>query len=217
MLASFASSPVGAETFVFERVNSTFDRSGMTFAPVTAGALTVNLSSPRNEVTILEHEVRLAPLGRGRHAVRVEVEVEGFGELLALLSVGDNESELSDEVLVPRQRVEVVGLVSLESRPAGFVVEIHELPDTVDVAIDSGLAGRLANTCRRLAGLMPLLLPCDRLESALAKATLPLPPSGHRFLIPNDLLTDADRQRLAAYLGEPTGATADPPSAQGSP
>ncbi|MCB1057182.1 MAG: hypothetical protein KDD11_16900 [Acidobacteria bacterium] len=190
------------ETFHFARIDGTYSNPDPVIAPIEQGGLTVQLRSPANRVQLFDHELQLRPLGDGTHGAWLKAVIGGQGDLEADLSIGGAPAtHLTDEVEIPRQVLKVFGQIRLERVADGYLVTAVELQPRVELKIQSRLASSLAGTCRGFTRLLPLGIDCGGLESALAQAAVPMPAAGETFLLPDRLLTDADRHQLDAYLG----------------
>jgi hypothetical protein len=151
-------------------------------------------------VQLFRHRLALKPEGGGVHLAHLAVEFQGEAQLEADISIAGLSTSLEDEVRLPRQQLEVLGRVRLEAVPGGFRVIAVELPEAVEVSLDSRLAGALMDACRGLTRFLPLV-GCGDLEGAMNNATVPLPPPGTELFLANDQLGEGGRQVLARYLG----------------
>jgi hypothetical protein len=181
--------------------NGRFSEPGADLGAVEQGPLTLRLASPENALDVLEHRVRLEPLGDGSHRAELTAAVRGRGRLVADLSVaGGAPGRLVDEVVLPAQSVAVEGRVRLAPGAEGYTVVPLELPRAVYLEIESALAGRLVGLCSGVALLVPGGADCRGLERALGRVTVPLPEAGEELLLPYAALAAAERDRLDRYL-----------------
>jgi hypothetical protein len=198
----------GAASFTFAPCNRTYQQRGAELAPVTQGGVNIEVRSPENRLDLLSHRLDLTPLGDGTHRAHFVAEFAGSGELIADVGVAGMTSRLEDSVTVPRQERIVVGRVRLGRGEQGYEITPVELPDAVDVRIESRLAGRFAALCESFALLPGMLLDCGALRAGLSRARVPMPESGETYLLPAECLDAGLRQRLDAYLGlPPAGAS----------
>lgn len=202
--AAVEASAAVAESFVFTPCNRTYRRAGTELAPITRGALTLTLSSPDNRLTLEEHELLLTPLDDGTHRAVFTARFAGSGELVMDVDAGGAVSRLEDTVTVPRQERTVEGRVRLARRetagegPPVYEVTTVELPETVEIDVDSALAGRVAALCQGLA--LVLGLNCSGLGDALSRARVDLPEPGETYLLPAECVEEQTRRRLDSYL-----------------
>ena len=200
--------PSAAASFTFASCNRTYQQLGAELAPVTQGGVTIQVRSPENRLDLLSHRLDLAPLADGTHRATFTAEFAGSGELIADVGVAGMTSRLEDSVTVPRQERIVVGRVRLGRGEQGYEITPVELPDAVDVRIESRLAGSFAALCESFALLPGMLLDCGALRAGLSRARVPMPESGETYLLPAECLDAGLRQRLDAYLGlPPAGAS----------
>lgn len=195
-----------AVRFVFALLNREYHNEAPEMAPLAQGPLTIQLASPSNAVTLVSHALTLTPLGDGSHRAELEVEFFGRGTLVADVGFGGGTTRLEDELTVPEQRHRLEGRVRLDRSPDGYLFTALELPETVEVAIESRLAKSLLGTCRAFAVLPLVALDCDRLEGNLSTAVIPLPPPGRTFLLAVGLLGADERAALDHFVAAGPGA-----------
>jgi hypothetical protein len=198
LLASVA--PLHAESFEFPLLNRTYEAFVEELQPVQIGPAHVSLSSPQHSLSLLDHRATLVREADGSHRATVEIEITASGRLEADLRIGGVESSVDDDLTVPRQRLALVGRVAIARSPDGYVITALELPASVEVRIESVLAGRLFSICHQMA-LVLVNLSCATLEDALSRVVVPLPESGTTFVLGDAELRPEDRARLDAYLG----------------
>ncbi|MFQ5525512.1 MAG: hypothetical protein ACE5GX_04555 [Thermoanaerobaculia bacterium] len=190
--------------FPFDRVFGTYENVEVDALPISNGALNVQLSSPENTVTLEAGSLRLEVAEDGLHKVSVDVTFSGEGQLVTEIAVGSLPARFQDVVRFPRQRREVSGWVTIEAVEEGYRVVTEEFPDTVEIEIESALAGDLVGFCRRMSLFTAGDAGCDNLDDALRRPKLPLPERGSDFLVRSSDLTESERERLDLYLA---GAT----------
>lgn len=199
-------SAFAAETGVFElaSVNRKYDHLASDLAPIETGGMTVQLSSPQHELALLSNRLVLRPLGQGSYDLALQLEFSGTGSLVADLDVAGARSRLTDELTVPAQRRTLLAKVKIARSRSGYLITPLELPQELQVEIESRLGSQLVAACRPLSLLMPL--DCGGLERALTLISVPMPPPGETYLFESQRLAEGERRDLDAYL-ERTGAT----------
>jgi len=190
----------GSQTFSFSKVNGVYSNPNPEIAPVEQGVVTVTLRSPSNEVELRENRLLLKPLEGGEHHAWLTVEIQGKGDLEADLAMAGAMTTMKDVVALPPQTLRLEGKIRLERVADGYQITAVELQKEVKLEIRSQVAASLVGTCKRLAFVMPVGSSCTQLEISLNEAAVPLPPAGEKFLLPDSLLTDEDRDRLDSYL-----------------
>jgi len=187
--------------FRFERFNRSYPEVIPEIAPIEQGPLTIQLSSPKSNLTLRSHFLRLEPGPGGSHSAELRVEFLGKGRLVADLDVaGMAATRLQDDVLVPPQAATLEGRVKLTREPGAYVVTTEQLPKQMRVKIQSGIAGQVVGFCDRIPALLAPDLDCERLNQMLSTATVPLPPAGESYLLEDADLTAEERSQLDAYL-----------------
>ncbi len=193
--------PAAADDFEFARVNGRYTRPTSDMVPVSQGPMTVRLSSPRNSLHLLGHQLTLAPRSDGSHDARLWTRFEGDGDLIAELEIGGMVQKLNDRVVLPAQNLELNGRIRMRRGDEGYLIELVEMQqEEVEVRIRSDLAKGIVATCRQFSLLTLGTGACDGIEGGLSTTTVPLPREGDTFLLPDGLLTAEDRIRLDAYL-----------------
>jgi hypothetical protein len=196
---SQAADPASAGETVFElsQLNGVWVDMVTNLAPIERGPITVVVSSPHHRVAVHRNQVRLTPLGDGRVAAFFEVELEGEGELIADLQAG-MKTRIEDEVTVPRQTLTVEGIVRLSEEVEGIRITLEEMPEAVEITIESRLLRQLVHACAGFGSFLGL--DCDAFGRDLESQRIPIPPAGESVLLPNAYLTKAERaifERLA--------------------
>ncbi|HVR28951.1 MAG TPA: hypothetical protein VMS86_05395 [Thermoanaerobaculia bacterium] len=188
-----------ADEFEFSRLNRTYGQFVEDLAPVVLGPMEVTLRSPEHQLDLVGHRAVLEPAADGSHRVRVSIELSGRGKLDAVLRAAGLEGRLADDLELPLQTLELVGRIRLERHAGGYDITLVEAPASVEVQIESRLAGRLVPLCRQMA-LVLVRFDCAALDDSLSRVQVPIPGPGAEFLLPIDELTPEERRRLDAYL-----------------
>lgn len=170
-------------------------------APVRRGALTLHLSSPSHRLTVHGNRLRLATDGGGALDADLEVDFEGEGDIVVVLESGGLKNRIDDHVSAPRQSVTVTGKALLERVAGGYLMTVVDAQPTVDLEIESAMAGRLVGLCKAFEKLPLIPVDCSGIETALSVVTVPLPQSGERFLVPAERLTDSEKAFFERFSG----------------
>lgn len=184
----------------FERVFGTYENVDVDALPVTRGALNVQLSSPENSVTLEAGSLLLEPAEDGLHKAVIDVTFSGEGRLITEISIGTLPTRFEDQVRFPRQRRAITAWVTIEAAEEGYRVVTVELPETVEIELESALAADLVGFCRRMSLFTAGDAGCDTLAENLSHPKLPLPKPGTDFLVKSSDLTEVERERLDLYL-----------------
>jgi len=205
LLAAIAGAEGPATHLAFPRLNGTFRDLAGEIAPVAAGGLTIELSSPANTLTIRDHALELEPLGGGVHRFRATVDLLGKADLVAVFAAAVP-GRIEDQVLLPIQHLEIEGELEIERVAEGYDVTTRRLPDHVEIAMQSRLANQLLSLCD-LASLFTGG-ECGGLTAAFDHARLPLPQPGETYRIDGAQLTPEERDLIDRYLATaaPAGA-----------
>ncbi len=189
----------GAE-FPFDRAQGTYENLDIEALPMQSGPLDLRLSSPENTVTLEHGSLRLEPAEDGLHKAMIQVVFSGEGRLLTEIKLGTIPSGFEDQVRFPRQEHRVTAWVTIAAEDEGYRVVAEELPETVQVELESALAADLVGFCRRMSLFFAGDAGCENLESMLSNPKIPLPEPGSDFLVRYADLTEAERGRLDLYL-----------------
>ncbi len=197
LIASVASAGEATTQFVFPRLNGTFRDMAPEIAPVSAGGLTILLSSPANSLTIRAHELELQPMGGVTHHFRGMVDFLGKADLVAVFEA-TVPGRLEDQVLLPIQQVELEGELDIVRVSEGYDVTTRRLPGHADIAMQSRLGNQLLSIC----DVMSIFTggDCGGLSQAFSRVRLPLPPAGETYRVRADELTAEEREALDRYL-----------------
>jgi hypothetical protein len=180
------------------RLNRTYSDVAPDILPVAEGPLSVRLSSPRNQITVRSHQLRLEPGAGGSHSADLSIEFQGKGWLVADVEAGMLATRLEDEVLIPAQTAKLQGLVRIRRVQGGYGVTPEQIPERLGVRIQSGIGRQIVGVCSGAATL--LSLDCATLDRSLSRAVIPLPEAGEEFLLEDAELTAAERAQIDSYL-----------------
>lgn len=186
--------------FSFERGYGTYENVGVEAVPSSTGRLDVSLSSPENTVTLEAGSLRLEPAEDGLHKALLDVTFSGHGRLVAEIKLGGAPARFEDRVRFPSQRRTVLGWVSIEPVEQGYRVVTEQLPDAVEVEIESQLADGVVGFCKGMSIFVAGDAGCDKLETLLSQPRLPLPDRGTEYLVRSEDLEPSERERLDLYL-----------------
>jgi hypothetical protein len=202
--APAASAPAASAPgqFEFGRLNRSYRDVVSEIEPIRQGPITVRLSSPRQELVVRDHLLRLEPGPGGSHSAELRVDVSGKGWLVADVDVAGIGGRLEDEVTVPPQSQTVEGRAKIRKVAEGYEITPEQLPKSVRVRIRSGIGSRLVDFCDRATGLLFSDMDCGGLDRALSTAVVPLPAAGESYLLEQSDLTAAERQRIDGYLAQ---------------
>jgi hypothetical protein len=181
-----------------QRLNRSYSEVAPDILPVVEGPLRVSLSSPRNEITVRRHLLRLEPGSGGSHSADLSIEFQGKGWLVADVAAGPVATRLQDEVLVPPQVAKIQGRVRIRKVQGGYGITPEQIPEKLGVRIQSGIGRQLVNVCDGASVL--LALDCPSLEQSLSRAVIPLPQAGEEYLLEDAELTAAERSQIDGYL-----------------
>jgi len=199
-VAAFAAAePTELRFSLFNRVYE--DLTGE-LEPIEALPIRIRLSSPSQRLLIKDNVARLRPLGSGRFAGTVELELLGKGQLIAEIDLAGAPQRLEDEVLLPRQRVSLDGVARIERVEGGYRVVPEELPPSIRVEIRSQLINQLIGVCSGASLLSLGSLDCGPVEDALQRPEIPLSGQVGEILLGDGDLTDGEREALDRLLAE---------------
>jgi hypothetical protein len=195
------------EVFVFDSLNRRYEQLATDLAPIELGAFTIYLDSPQHQLTLLANRLELTPLGDGRYDFSLELRFAGEGQLTADLDIAGARSHYADHLVVPEQSRTLAGRARVMRDAEGYLVVPEALPPSFDVAIHSQVGQQLLLACRGLAALMPV--DCNLLQRGFSEVSIPLPDSGDTYIVAAQQLSEAERQRLDAYLLRFSGAAGE--------
>jgi len=192
-----------ADVLEIKAANGSYTQLGAQLQPIVQGPFVVNVASPRHEIKV--HSNRLELLkgpGLGTVDARFEVELEGFGDLIADVVGPDNSrTHFEERVVARRQRIRVAASMRLQKVPQGYMwTLISPLTPSVDFIVESELSSKLTATCK-VFEILPLfdLLDCGALENALTTIKVPMPAAGTQWLIAPEKLTESEKSFLDRY------------------
>ena len=183
-----------------DRVNGIHRNVPVEMVPFSGGGITVELTSPTNELEIHDHLVKLRPAADGTHDVVARVRFSGSAKLVAVLTLAGLPGSLEDDIILPEQEKEIVARVELARSDEGILVTPVENPKEVEIAIQSELAGRMVTMCEGFSLIPGTGLACDGLEEAFSSVRLPIPPPDDTYLIEYKALNSDERRQMDAYI-----------------
>ncbi|HPK66881.1 MAG TPA: hypothetical protein PKX99_09855 [Thermoanaerobaculia bacterium] len=194
--------PAAGGELSFSRLNRSYADLVTEAPPYEAGALVLRLRSPSQTLILQSHLLALEPAGDGTWRAVLTVSFLGKGQLLADLELGGVAQQLTDELVVPRQEIELPARLRIERRPDGYRFEAVELPPSLPVEIRSQLGNRLVGLCETAAVFSFGSLDCSTLARRLQRVDVPLPPPGPgaELFLPLTELTAEERATLDALL-----------------
>jgi len=189
-----------AVDFSLARAYGHYENIGGAAMPINSGVLTLNISSPENTIELKTGSLRLEPSPEGLHRAKLAVTFEGQGSLITEVKLGSFPARFEDEVRVPSQAREVTAWLTIEAAEEGYRVVAEDLPESVEIELESALAGDLVSFCQKMSIFMAGDAGCDGLAHLLEHPRLPLPAPGSEFLVRYSDLTEEERERLDFYL-----------------
>jgi hypothetical protein len=183
-----------------DRVDGVHRDVPVDMVPFSGGGISVELTSPTNELEIHEHLVKLRPAADGTHEVVAWVRFSGSAKLVAVLTLAGLPGSLEDDIILPEQVKEIVARVELAQSEEGILVTPVENPSEVEIAIESQLAGRIVTLCEGFSLVPGTGLACNGLEDAFSTVRLPIPPPGDTYLIEYAALNTDERRQMDAYV-----------------
>lgn len=182
------------------RLNQTYRDLAPEVLPVESGALKVTLRSESNQLTLRSHSLEIEPLPTGDYRMTARVSLLGKALVTALVDAGGVPGEIDDEILLPPQEVVVSGRALVRRVEEGYEITPLELPETVDLRIQSRLARQVVSTCETLSILVSGM-ECAGFERGLSVVRLPLPEPGSPQIVDAGYLTPEERAQIDAALG----------------
>ncbi|MEZ5332265.1 MAG: hypothetical protein R2991_09500 [Thermoanaerobaculia bacterium] len=196
--AAFAASSV--REIELPRLNQTYRDLAPDLLPVESGALTVTLHSESNQLTLRSHSLRIEPLPTGDYRMTARASLLGKALVTASVQAGGLPGEIEDEILLPPQDVVVRGRASVRRVEGGYEITPLELPETLDLRIQSRLARQIVSTCETLSILLSGM-ECAGFERGLSVVRLPLPEPGNPQILDAGYLTAEEQAQIDAALG----------------
>lgn len=186
--------------FQFPKLNKQYSMGDPEVAPIQQGPITIRLSSPRNVVIVHGHELRLTPVGDGSFDAEISADFLGKGELQADFETSaGTSSRLSDEILLPRQKVLVQARLRFAKVAGGYDITALGLPKSVPVDVRSRLMTNLVGLCNGVRLIVSV--DCEALDRGLTRVQVPLPEAGSVFYLSAADLTPAEQEGLERFLG----------------
>ena len=192
--------PAAGVDFPFDRVCGTYENLNIETSPMSNGAIDLRLFSPKNTVTLESGTLHLEPAGDGLHKAVLQVAFSGEGELITEVKLGTIPARFEDQVRFPPQEHTVTAWVTIEVEEDGYRIVAKELPETVQIELESSRAEGLVGFCRQMSLLFAGDAGCEKLESMLSNPKVPLPKPGSDFLVRRSALSESERERLDFYL-----------------
>ncbi len=198
---TFALAPGGVTELGF--LNGTYSQLAPQLQPIEHSGLKIRLTSPQQELQVWRNQLSFQPAGGDVFAVDLEVELTGFGELIADLEGAGMSTRFSDRVEAPRQTVKLAGKAKVARTDEGFLVTVLEAPSHLRLVVKSQAIGKILDLCRGLDSIPLLSFDCPGLEQALSRVRVPLPPPGGQVLLPKERLTPAEQAFFARLANSP--------------
>lgn len=184
----------------FSAYNRVYEDLAGELAPIEMPPVSVRLSSPSQAIVVKDNLARLTALGGGRFEGQVEIELLGKGRLVVDVDFGGSTRRLEDDVLLPRQRISIDGVVHIARIDGGYRVRPEKLPPAVRVEVRSQLINEVLDLCGGAALLTLGALDCGPLNAALERPEVPLSGVASELFVPDADLTAAERAVLDALL-----------------
>lgn len=202
---------VAAETtygLQFTKLNRTYTDFVGELAPIGDEGLSVRLQSPKQAIVLRANRIRLTPIAgeAGAFAGEVELDVQGKGDLIADVTIGPMVRNLTDVLVVPPQTIRLAAKVRIRRVADGYEVLPENLPNRIEVAVQSQTTNQILALCDQAATLTLGAVDCAGLDRALTRPAVPLPGASGSFLLGDENLTDTDRLWLDTLLGAPAFA-----------
>jgi len=186
--------------FPFDRVYGTYENVDIETLPMSNGAIDLRLSSPQNTFTLESGTLHLEPAADGLHKAVLQVVFSGEGQLVTEIKLGTIPARFEDQVRFPRQQHTVTAWVTIEAEAEGYRIVAKELPETVQIELESSRAADLVGFCRQMSLFFAGDAGCEKLQSMLSNPKVPLPKPGSDFLVRRSTLSESERERLDLYL-----------------
>ncbi len=183
----------------FAALNRSYSNVVEDLEPIEIGPALVELSTPDHTFTLFDHVAVVEALGGGVFDIRIEVDAQGEGDLIADLTIAAMRSHLVDRLVLPRQDIVASGQVRVETVAEGWWLTLVDSQDEVVVHIESRMAGRIVPLCRQMS-LVLVALDCDLLERTLSEIHIPAPEPGTRFFLSREDVSPEEALLLQAFL-----------------
>ncbi len=192
-------------TLSVSALNRVFDSLDTGFVPIEQGPVTIVISSPAHRLEVFANRISLASSEFHQDGVEVlfEVDLEGWGDLIASVQTAVGSTPYQDRVVVERQWVKAEAVVKLVITETGYDMTFLEaLTPTVGFQIESNMAREIVETCLAFTALLPGL-GCDGVSASLARIEVPLPAAGTQYEIDASFLTEQERAVLNQFALPP--------------
>ncbi len=186
--------------FVFDRLNQAYKDMAPKISEIKKGPLTIHLASPKQVIVLHEHVLTVSPLSDRIHSLRLQVDFDGEGDLVANIDLMGISGNLSDRFWIPRQKKEVMAEARIIKTDKGYEIKPIKLPKAVKVRIRTGLSNNLVDWCNGMSLLSPSFLDCQGIERSLTELTVPLHQDRTYFLEASSLTLEEEKS-LGQYLG----------------
>lgn len=192
-----------ADTIEIKAANGSYTQLGAQLQPIVQGPFTIQVASPRHEIKVHSNRLDLQKGSGLTVDARFELELEGFGDLIAdVVGPNDSRSHFEERVVARRQRIRVAATLRLQKVPEGYMwTLLNPLTPTIDFYVESGLSSKLTATCQ-IFEVLPMfgLLDCRALEDALTTLKVPMPKAGTQWLVTPDRLTASEKSFLDRFV-----------------
>lgn len=188
-----AAAPAAEQSGEVASFNTTYEGAATDLQPVQEGPITIHVSSPSYRLTMYRNRFAFTRAGGGVLDATVECEIDGSGQLVAIIEAAGSRNDFSDRLEVPRQTLRLTGKLRLERVENGFKFTVVEAPETLGITIRSAALTQILGTCDALAQLPLLSLSCRGLEQMLTTARVPVPKPGESFVLDDSSLSPSER------------------------
>ncbi len=202
--------PAFADTIEIKAANGSYSELGAQIQPIQQGPFTIEVASPRHRITVFANRLDLQWGAGSVVNGRFEVELEGFGDLIAdVIGPGESRNHFEETVTARRQRVRVAAALRFAKVKEGYLVTLVEpLSRSIDIVVESKLSENLLSMCKVFEVLPMLnLLDCGSLEKALTQLAVPMPAVGTQWLLSNERLTASEKRFFDRFSGAPPART----------
>lgn len=193
ILAAAGAATAAEQSTEVAAFNTTYEGAATDLQPIEQGPITIYVSSPSYRLTLYRNRFAFAPAGGGVLDATVECEIDGGGQLVAVVETAASRNDFNDQLVVPRQTLRLAGKLRLERVESGFRFTVVEAPATLGITIRSAALDRILGACDALSQIPLLALSCKGLEQALSTARVPVPKAGESFVLADSSLSPAER------------------------
>lgn len=192
-----------SETVTISALNRVFDNIKTGFVPIEQGPIKILIASPAHRVQVFSNRITLRPSERwkddGGVEARVQVDLEGWADLIATLETAAGTTPFKDKVTLDRQTVVAEAVVKLVPTEKGYDMTLLEaLTPTVAVQIQSEMTRQLVDSCELVAAFLGGVA-CDAVSESLANIEAPLPAAGSQYEINAVFLSDEEKAIFDRY------------------